>query len=535
MTDHSAKMITISFFQAFSPEGHGLFRDVKQALEGRTLRGLPVKLIEEREYKMMPAIRACLESDLVIFDGSVEDGENRQYYGAIELMKYLDHVLIVSRTMLPYNFEGMRKGGAPQFIMTSTTRYCYEKSNREILDWLLDVMINQNLELPRKVKPNLPESAYERNADQITQIKRRLISDSQSRMAYKAHAFVSYLSRYSREYAEGQTDVPCVETLFETIAQVSGHPGRKRLKAVPRNRQTTEAEILYFPPGKISLQLMTGQRRFEIVSVTESYIRRCNSFWIYQTDDYAASWWTYGELLSLAQIFRHDRNQCPDIYVAKPVKNARGDWDFDITGYLTPEEKESFLPQITEFQARELLRLHSNSDPNTVAYEQVNKMQKLAMLPDFLLRADFELMLAQVRSRLSVLAPEDEDQREILEELSDFEHYKESVHSYAYTKAFWENHIIECPVCKAGADTRLDPDKFMYMGPEYFYRISPRQYETIRKTLGSGPQKTVITLPCGHTVSVGQGGCYCRWWTVKGDVPTGPQGKLIEHINFVSF
>lgn len=117
VTDHSAKMITISFFQAFSPEGHGLFRDVKQALEGRTLRGLPVKLIEEREYKMMPAIRACLESDLVIFDGSVEDGENRQYYGAIELMKYLDHVLIVSRTMLPYNFEGMRKGGAPQFIM----------------------------------------------------------------------------------------------------------------------------------------------------------------------------------------------------------------------------------------------------------------------------------------------------------------------------------------------------------------------------------------------------------------------------------
>lgn len=47
MTDHSAKMITISFFQAFSPEGHGLFRDVKQALEGRTLRGLPVKLIDD--------------------------------------------------------------------------------------------------------------------------------------------------------------------------------------------------------------------------------------------------------------------------------------------------------------------------------------------------------------------------------------------------------------------------------------------------------------------------------------------------------
>lgn len=60
----------------------------------------------------MASMNACFYKDIIIFDGSIEDDRHDQYRFAYDLMKHLDHVLIVSRTELPYNFEGRRKGGA---------------------------------------------------------------------------------------------------------------------------------------------------------------------------------------------------------------------------------------------------------------------------------------------------------------------------------------------------------------------------------------------------------------------------------------
>lgn len=530
------KMITVSFFQAFSPEGRALFKEVQRELEGKTLRGYPVKLIEEKEYRMMPAIRACLESDLVIFDGSIEDEENRQYYAAIELMKCLDHVLIVSRTMLPFNFEGMRKGGAPQFIQTNTIKYSRKKTNREILDWLLDVLQNSNLELPRAIKPNLPESEYQKNVDLIQRIEKRLMLDSGSRITDRSDAFVSYLSKYSKRYERKPGDPPRVEELFEIIAQTCRNPSppKKRFRAAPQSQQATDADILYFPPGEISLEFMTAQRRFEIVSVTESYILRCSTFWIYRTEDYDSSWWAYGELLSLARVFREDMSRCPDIYEAKPVKNARGEWEFEIRAYITPEEKASVLPELTEYQMRELSRIQVNSDPNTVGYEQVEKMREQARLPDLLLRVEHRAMVHYFKKVLSVMVSDEKDEQEkALREARDFGLFKESVHSYVYTKAFWEDHIVECPVCKAAVHARLSPEVFMHFHADYFHAVPAEEYQAAMGTPQEGPQK--VPLRCGHTVSMKQSGVYYRWWTVKSDVPTGPNRKLIERVRFTEF
>ena len=106
-TDIARKPIIITFIKALTTQGKELYHMFQNAMEGYVLRGHPVQLIEQKVYKMMPSIIACLDSDVVIFDGSIEGG-SEQYRAAIELMKYLDHVLIVSRTPLPVNFEGMR-------------------------------------------------------------------------------------------------------------------------------------------------------------------------------------------------------------------------------------------------------------------------------------------------------------------------------------------------------------------------------------------------------------------------------------------
>lgn len=511
--------ITISFFKAFSAEGEELFREFQKRMDGSMLlRGHPVRVIEEKVYKMMPAISACFQSDVVIFDGSLEDGKHEQYRAALELMKNLDYVLIVSRTALPFNFMGMRRGGAPELIKTGTTEYCPWKTNSEILDWLEDTLQNSSMQLPRKLKMQMPEAGNRAQMESVMKFEGQLIFESEERREILSGVFVSYLSRYSK-FSDKKVDAPFVEDLFSKISQVSSVP---------------KEEIRYFPPGKISLEFMTGQRRFEIASITDDFFAGCKAFWIYDTEDYASSWWAYGERVSLSRIFHNSMDKCPAIYTAKPVKQPDGSWKFDIKAYLTVEQKRDFLPNLTEKQMTELTRIHMNSYPESVAYEQVEKMRQLAKMPDIFLKLQTSTAYKWTRSVFRALGDLDDEARQELKKMKDVNRLKESVRSYAYSRAFWEDHIVECTTCRAQTAEKLDPESFMHFSKPYFYRLSPEKYHEMRRNLQAG-RRALVKLPCGHTFHLAASGTYYRWWTVKSDVPTGPKGALTEPIDFISF
>lgn len=524
-TNTSRKPITIAFFKAPTTQGKELYRMFQEKMEGYVLRGHPVQLIEQKIYKMMPAIMACLDADVVIFDASVE-GDSEQYRGAIELMKSLDHVLIVSRTPLPFNFGGMRKGGAPGIIKTGVSEYLERMTNEEILEWILDILEHSSMELPRELKMNLPADAYKKSMDKVMKVEAKMLTDSMKRIEEEEGVFVSYLSRYSKAYKGEHPEEPFVEDLFETICEVS---------------QVSRDKIRYFPPGKISLEFMTAQRRFEIVSVTESFIGGCKAFWIYDTPDYASSWWVYGEKMSLVHIFGQAMEKCPDIYVVKPVRDEAGKWTFYLQKYLTLEEKKEFLPRLTPYQQRELERLYINSNPETTGYEQVEKMRKLASLPDFLLKMNMKLEAPLVARKFKKVLDgveademEEQEKREAMEQIQNVDLMIEAVRSYVYTKEFWENHIIECPACRAAAEKQMDPEKYMYFKEKYFHQVGRSEYQKIMDSVKQG-NVCNVKLPCGHTVSVKHNGVYYRWWTVKSDVPTGPDGKLLEDVDLISF
>lgn len=515
---HTNEPITISFFKAFSTEGEELFREFQKRMNGSTLRGYPVRVVEEKVYKMMPAISACFQSDVVIFDGSLEDGKHEQYHAALELMKGLDYVLIVSRTALPFNFMGMRKGGAPELVATGTTEYCPWKTNSEILDWLEDTLQNSSMQLPRKLKMQMPKIKNRTQLESVKKFEEQLLLESVELCKHPTGVFVSYLSRYSKFSGE-KANAPFVEELFGEISRVSSVP---------------KEEIRYFPPGKISLEFMTGQRRFEIASITDDFFAGCKAFWIYDTEDYASSWWAYGERVSLSRIFHDSMDKCPAIYTAKPVKQPNGSWKFDIKAYLTEEQKRGFLPDLTEKQMTELTQIYINSHPDSVAYEQIKKMRRLAKVPDIFLKLQAAAVYEQARSVIESVGELDDKARQELENLKDVEYLKESVRSYAYTKEFWEDHILECLVCRAQVGEGLDPESFMHFSKPYFYRLPPEKYRDIRRILQTGCHASV-KLPCGHTFELAISGTYHRWWTVKSDVPTGPKGALVEQIDFVSF
>lgn len=524
-TNTDLESITITFFKAPTRQGKELYSMFQQAMEGYVLRGHPVKLTEQKDYKMMPVIMACLDADVVIFDGSVE-GDGEQYRAALELMKRLDHVLIVSRTLLPVNFEGMRRGGAPGIIKAGTAEYSEKMANEDILGWILHTLEHSSMELPRKLKMNLDANDYKKNADKVLNVEMKMFSDSIKRIDKEEGVFVSYLSKYSKFYQGEHPQEPFVEELFEKISEISG---------------VSENKIWYFPPGKISLEFMTAQRRFEIASITNKFIENCTAFWIYDTSDSGLSWWVYGEKMLLAYIYSLTMERCPDIYVVKPVRDKDGGWGFHLQKYLTLKEKQEFLPQLSPYQLRELHRMYINSDPDRSGYEQVKKMRSMAKMPDFLLKVQTKIEAPYIARMYKVMMDGfDMDERNkqekeaALEQLRDPDFMIESIRSYVYTKEFWESHIIECPICRAASEKQMDPERYMYCKGEYFHRISSSVYRAILKSVKKG-NTCHVSLPCGHAVSVRHNGVYYRWWTVKSNAPTGPDGKFIEKVDLISF
>lgn len=524
-TNVGLKPITITFFKALSMQGKELYSMFQEAMNGYMLMGHPVRLIEQNIYKMMPSIIACLDSDVVIFDGSIEDG-CEQYRAALELMKCLDHILIVSRTPLPVNFEGMRKGGAPGIIKTGTSEYSKRMTNKDIIKWIIHTLEHSSMELPRRLKMNLRAEDYQKNRNMVADVEMKMLSDSMKRMEKEDGVFVSYLSKYSKFYQGEHPEEPFVEDLFESICEIS---------------KVSENKIRYFPPGKISLEFMTAQRRFEIASITEKFIGGCKAFWIYNTPDYDSSWWVYGEKMSLIHIYGQAMEKCPDIYVVTPVRDENGKWKFHLQKYLSIQEKEEFLPRLTPYQQREVERLYINSNPETSGYEQVEKMRRLASMPDFLLKLQLKLEAPFIAQKFNMVLNGlesseigEREKREAVNQIQNIDLMIESIRSYVYTKEFWENHIVECPVCRAVSEKQMNPEKYMYFKEDYFHQVTQSDYQAIMKSVKQG-NTCNVKLPCGHTVSVKHNGIYYRWWTVKSDVPTGPDNKLLEDVDLISF
>lgn len=482
----STRPVTIAFFKAPSTKGMELFSLFKQRIESSTLRGNAVQVLEQNEYTMMAAILACFNCDVVVFDGSIEDMQNEQYYAAIELMKALDYVLIVSRTVLPFNFEGTRKGGAPTLVSMGTDKCPGVMTNENILSWLLNVLEYSDMDIPRHSKVHVSEAELRADPDQSKALLMRMLDSSIVKSEEPRGVFVSYLSHYSRLYEGPHSGYPCVEDLFEVIQKTS---------------RVRKEDILYFPPGKVSLELMTEQRRFEITYLTERYIIGCREIWIYETPDYHLSWWTFGELLALSRSFLNTLERCPDIYVAVPYKMNNGQWAFKIKSYLTPMEKKRILPPLTASQKMELASVFVNSDPEHVGYEQVEKMRTLAQLPTPLLRLHVQSQKEYLKHQIQQIAINfGEEYNNVGDSLSTDEIIR-SIRSYAYTHKFWENRVIDCPICRAELQSPMTLDKYLQFKAKHFHSVSQAEYRKICDALEKN-ERVQITLPCGHRVSL---------------------------------
>ena len=268
--------ITVSYFKCDTKDGNELFIRIKDMLEKMDLGGKKIEVTLQENNPFL-ATEAYLCDDVVIFDGSLEDPEEnkksnagQQYDAMLEPMKTASHVLIVSRSQIPFNVMCVRKGGYPNYIRTGISEYKEHITNDEILEWIKNIFMQDDTglfnshKLERNYYQGLPDQG---KAEILNKMIKENVDESQTETKEDAQIFVSYLSRYSKYYSSRKSGSQeyTVEDLIEYISKTQGIPLE---------------QIGYFPPGNLSRELMTVQRRWEIISVTDDFIRKCRQFWI---------------------------------------------------------------------------------------------------------------------------------------------------------------------------------------------------------------------------------------------------------------
>lgn len=352
--------IEITLFASSSLEG----RELEKTFVGETLAQAIKSLMVEKvglcvdveinsirsdapEYEFHKAV---LYSDVVIFDGSLEEdgialGEN---YACIPHAPYLmDNVIVVSRTELPINF-------IPNAYQTNVVPIGEEMeeerkrnpqkhyTNEEIIEWLkgcLATMIEEG-RLPRKPEFKIVKELLTDSKTILNYFNKIYsLTEGNKKNRYEHTTFISYRSYYGEHKSNGYS----IKELKKVILDYH------------KERDPTETwRVMYYTSGSLAQDCLTEYRRWGLMEYVNYIFKQVEEVWIFNTHDtkygpsYWDSWFTQGEFISLMNL-KHNLPHCgPRIMM------------FDSS---TGESKElTDLPIIPKDLNRELSIITANSD-----------------------------------------------------------------------------------------------------------------------------------------------------------------------------
>ncbi|MDP4143000.1 MAG: hypothetical protein Q8936_00760 [Bacillota bacterium] len=499
--------IKITFFPNESEKGAELTDLIKKEFADFQVNNkkIELRIIENDRYDQFSMLQACLGDDIVIFDASVEDEQGLNYRAATAQASAMDHVFVVSRTKIPINFNGLRKGGYPELIKKSGQTIKNSFSNEEIMEWI-KANINEMIdELPRPGDEKIWIPSMETIGNHVYEmntISERIMLKSLDKYSIKDGIFISFLSAYSLKSAFPKTfKDKNVEDLVDFIDVERGKVKEK---------------ICYFPPGSISSEFMTEQRRWQVVSIIDRYIRKCSEFWVFETEDYYNSWWTLAELTCLAYMKATAPEECPDIYICSVQNNE----------FVYRKADEDFFRKLDEYSIHEIARFFSNSDPSTVGYESAQNMMIIKSMPESMQLECYNMMMQAFNSNMT-------SGLSMIDGLNDltFERFRESLQSHVYDEGFWNEHIVTCPNCSKTNDKRhgFDIKTLLNSALAGMYIIDE---ETYNKALSV---KKWQCPKCGHSFEIiKEDEENYIWWPVRAGRITGPNGTFVERQSIYS-
>lgn len=480
-------------------------------------------------------LKALLESDVVIFDASVEgdeiSGYDSNYEAATANPISDDRILVVSRTKLPINFVPMRTnipilGEEEKIVLNGVLQSKYRYTNEEIISWVKKELTEMIAEarIPKK-----PEMKFEVPPfDQLSTIGNKLTSyiekNSMDSLEYmknknkgKRGAFISYRTRYFNEKLGGTN----VMDLVKIIKEKHNNP---------------EYPVLVYADGDISHEFLTEQRSWEIVSFVDRRIREVEEVWIFNSyaregvdpsfvSNYLDSWWTQGEILALMYIKAGSPQDLPKkLFLFDPYT-------------LQAEEKGAdFIPVLSDELHLEIARYYANADALEQGNENMGNMRILRNVGGILRRLAYNQMKKMQKKMFAA----DSEMGKVFKEIT-YDSYIQSINSHVYDLSFTENRVVSCPNCRRNGVTIDDFKKESFINdfiktnsddPEEMKSINDRGFycttdDELDEIVKSGKW---VCPKCGKSFSVvyRPNNNQYRWWLIRMGQRIGPNGVIIE-------
>ena len=417
----------ITFFASSTNEGRDLvnkvdcdeFRavvDAQLATEGLTDVKSVVNVIypSDSEHNTIHFLIYQKQSDIVIFDASIEEYENGllgdNYKCATHAPYFNSNVLVVSRTVLPLNF------------IPHTTN-------------VLPFGENFNIDEDGKIEPIVSytnESIVEFINDKVTILIHNKVSgisfkddpdDSVKKdpQLYLSNgekvAFISYRSYYYDD--SHKCNGANVETLKQHI--IDYHK---------TNNPDEQWKVLFYPPGGLSQDCPTEYLRWALYTYVYNVFIHVDEVWIFDTEStdeksYWDSWFTQGEYLSLMHIQRGMPNRLPKVLLYDP--------------HTRTSIKLKDLPPLPDKESRELSLLESTSDILWGDYAALRNV--ILILEKWKSYSCFKKSLWRLWSKISSSIAKMIWKEKLI---IDFDWMSKK---HAYQLEFLTNRVFSCPNC----------------------------------------------------------------------------------------
>lgn len=494
----------ISFFATRSDKGQELQRIFCRIAQEEF--GVEVRVYSQATQ--VDLALACVNDDMVIFDATIEAPGLHNYPAATEQPKTLDHVYVVSRSYLPMNFFGVHQGGYPTFPNS--------KTNQELLHWLRGELANVLQAPPREKRKLYTWETLALDRNEFAEDSQKLFMESlergEARRKAEEKIFISYRGGFAAD----------VEALGRRIEDGEFHQGKKqRVKIIPTGELAFDRELL------------TAQRRWEILSTIDRIIVDAAEFWIYQTDNYLDSWWTRGELIT-------------QFYPRDGVQSVLNKWRIfnHATGRVSEQIPEKFRFQLNDRQIQRMSRWYANSDALTVGPEVVKRMRRMRtmikFMPDGLLGNIYREAFAngamgEVMDVVKKTIP-DAPLEEVTAQYGDAKFLREYFADPVWDKEFWEYPLLQCK-CPAVGQQQVDLEKFLWLKEPLHIEITPREMERAikRGTLQCPKPADCPNRECNAAYRIEQRQARYLWLgTRRGKVSGGPNPGLQELPTYVA-
>jgi hypothetical protein len=439
-----SRRLTLSVFPTRDQDGLALSEKLVPMA-----RELGFTVQEHFEPTVQEYTNACWNDDVVVLDATLTGKGQHNYEIAIPAP--YDQVLVVSRSYLPINFYGLRDAiidDDNNALVYGAPLYPNSLSNEDILRWLY-------LQL-RDLLPSLPRDSKQKGA--IGAILRGMpgsLDLVDNRRKQSGQVFISYRSNDWEE----------VERLKRDIEAGEFHNGQGKA-------------VRCFPPNTLSDEVMTEQRRWQMLSMIDRFIGPADEIWAYESDNYYDSWWTLGELMTLA--YRNKEgyrgSEPPKLLIFDPKQKRL---------HYAPDD---YLPAMTRAQRRRMARWYANCDTAGIGAESIAAIRILALLP----------LIGRLR------------------------YFQDHVWSYE----FWRHPILDCKICRhiGKQSNRVDVESFLWTRDPGFFRLTPQEIKQWVE------RQAIICPRCKSCYGLTQGPPHHLWMPVINGHRTGEYFKAIFSI-----